>query len=171
MCLDDAPNVFVAKHFWKKKFGKKIEMDFEALLNEYVDARFLENNDAADNAADLPEIKTTTPQVICSEFRNLAASRKCRFGKNCMQRSVCTYHHGETDESSRDFCNCSSVQCDRPHPKRQRILKRKRSIVTMTTTPSFECLRCKGPHKVTECPWVKCYKCSRYGHLANNCII
>jgi hypothetical protein len=31
------------------------------------------------------------------------------------------------------------------------------------------CKNCEGDHLVTECPRVKCYKCERYGHLANRC--
>ena len=94
---------------------------------------------------------------------DLAPSRQCKFGERCRERMQCSYIHSTDKGLERAFCYCEEPLCVKPHPNRAKnateTRKRKRLI----------CKNCGGEHTVIECPHVKCFKCMRYGHLANNC--
>lgn len=100
--------------------------------------------------------------IMCADF-NLAPSRLCKFGERCRERMQCSYIHSTDKGLERAFCFCEEPLCVKPHPNRAKdkteSRKRKRLV----------CKNCGEDHIVNECPRVKCYKCLRYGHLANKC--
>ena len=112
-----------------------------------------------------PEKQNST--TVCCDFI-LAPSRLCKFGERCRERLQCSYIHTTERGFERSFCYCDDAMCVKPHPNRRSIKsnnnmdrKRKRLV----------CKNCEGDHLVTECPRVQCYKCQRFGHLANKCTL
>ena len=116
----------------------------DRLPNEVIDAQV-----PAPANVSSPECK--------DEFYELAPGRQCKWGASCRNREQCTYYHGNTSDLARQFCNCDNLDCLKPHPYRRK--KRKR----------LTCNKCGDDNLVTNCPYVKSFKCHRFGHLANAC--
>jgi hypothetical protein len=96
---------------------------------------------------------------MTDRFINMAPARRCKFALECRNRMYCSFYHGAAADLARQFCSCVDIECPKPHPDRRRRIKRGRIV----------CNNCGGEHLVTACPSIKCYKCERYGHLANVC--
>ena len=137
-------------------------MEERSLLSDLLDEpeASLEDESPKDDTRACAK-RTREQEYICTDF-NLAPSRQCKFGERCRERMQCSYIHSTDRGLERAFCYCDEPLCVKPHPNRAKNktdTKRRRLI----------CKNCNGDHMVTDCPYVKCYKCLRYGHLANNC--
>ena len=103
--------------------------------------------------------------TVCNDYTRLAPSRKCKWGKSCREIGVCSYYHGDLAALSTQFCYCSDVDCPKPHPNRAKKVARRKVNREGASTQSLVCKKCGGPHRVTECPDIQCFKCKRWGHM------
>lgn len=131
-------------------FGDSDYLSFDELLEEHQERKKEET--AGDEEIHIKDY-----------FKKLGDAAKCRFGKTCERRSACTFYHGDDDSLKRQFCECSSTSCDRPHPNRKRGQKRRQDT-------SVTCFECGGSHHIKTCRYVKCNKCLRYGHMSSDCL-
>lgn len=113
-------------------------------------------------------------KLLSFNNQKLSPSLRCKWGLKCREMEICSFYHGYEVSLSTDFCSCTDKMCLKPHPDRAQ--KRKQQKVTRDfqqhvpkqhegRSYDVKCKKCGGPHIVTECPEVLCFKCKRWGHL------
>jgi len=140
--------------------------DLSDILNESPPT-FEDSNDG--HVERQPETTTQNATAVCSDFI-LAPSRLCKFGERCRERLQCSYIHTTQRGFEKSFCYCNDAMCVKPHPNRRKLSNKSNNNMDRKRK-RLVCKNCEGDHLVTECPLVKCYKCERFGHLANKCTL
>ena len=130
---------------------------------------------SAQLARHISERKRSREEVVCDDYVRYAPSRKCKWGKACREIDVCSYYHGDCSSLANQFCSCKDIGCLKPHPNRAKKVARRKidhysSNSTDTRQQRLVCKKCRGPHRITECPDVQCFQCKRWGHMPGSSI-
>ena len=93
---------------------------YQHLIDEHLSKRKYTDNNAQETKLEVKDY-----------FKHFEDAIKCKYGENCQRRATCTFYHGNDDRLKRQFCECKSSLCDRPHPTRN---KQKRKHNCLSTT-------------------------------------
>lgn len=103
--------------------------------------------------------------IVCNDYTRYAPSRKCKWGTRCREIDVCSYYHGDCSSLATKFCSCSETDCPKPHPNRAKKVARRKFNHDSSRLQEPVCKKCSGPHRITECPDIQCFRCKRWGHM------